>query len=376
MGARILVICLLLLSALAAIIALAVVSAQSVRAGSHLNTTSMEFAAYKNTDYAVCTMASPCPTQNMHQLAGSSVFYFDPTLNPAEFCGCFGGLIAVPSAARDSAFSYSWIRVATGQTSAMLGNFWLMFQLAIGRKSPRTMWNVSIPVFVYDLFTFIYWWYGYVVFMTKPAFAQAPSILQWTSAWRYIYLCIAHQTRWAILASLVFLVQWGATISAIHAMNMLDDEPKYPEYDIRKQGFDIGSSAATNCTIDQLGNRTDLFVAPSIGHQDDVVIELFVNFILVSLATIGGLFFQIKSNSNSDTDRIGHRCLLLVTLAMLPMEYWFLLSPTLQEPSGQASVLYDPICTVIHVTMSKSKGLLDIDMNARAQRLLRAWVNV
>jgi hypothetical protein len=376
MGARIYVICFLLLSALVAIIALAVVSAKSVQAGSHLNTTSMEFAAYKNTDYAACTTVSQCPTENMHQLVGSSVFYFDPTLSPSEFCGCFGGLIVVPSTARDSAFSYSWVRVATGQTSAILGNLWLMFQLAIGKKSRGTMWNVSIPVVVYDLFTFIYWWYGYINFMTKPAFAQAPSILQWMSSWRYIYLCIAHRTPWAIFASLVFIIQWGATISAIHVMNMLGDEPKYQEYDIQKQGFDVDSSAATNCTVDQLGNRTDLFVGPYIGHQDDVVIELFVDFILVSLAAMGGLLFQIKSILDSDTERAGHRCLLVITIAMLPMEYWFLLSPTFQEPSGQASVLYDPICTVIHVTMSKSKGLLDVNMNARVQRLLRAWVNV
>jgi hypothetical protein len=383
MRARIWILGFLLLTAVAIGIGVLVACIQYAKAGSGLDTDSLDFALFKNTDYAAeCGRGEICPdhiVSRARPVGSSGVLWFDVVISPAEFCACFSDYKIAPSTPRESAFSYGWASIALDQTYSLATGLYayLAFLLTddVGRLWP------ALPLIGSDVFSTVSWWVSLIMAAVQPAFRQTPSLLQWITPWRYVYLGLHQRKPWlAALAVLILIAEWSATVAIIVRQNVILDPkptPAFQRYDLQMSSFDT-SPGRTNCTADVVRGLTGLFVVPEITNGDQDVSQsvvratYFATFVFNTIAGVAALIYYAVGDSGKSTQR----SFILMMVAMGIMEYWILGSLALQKTVPQAVILLHPTCEVVHITVSRHRSYFDVDKHMRVWRIIRAWANV
>lgn len=390
MEKKLLLLAFLLLTSGVVYIALLAVTIQYVQAGSHLDTSSFDFALFKNTGYTTeCGQYGDqvCPDAIMSRLrefGSSGLYWTDAVVSPVDYCRCFLSFKILPSTPRDSAFTFSWASLALDQTYAITSHLWAYFGLL---RTGADIWAFKWPMFLGDIFITVAWWVNLFIAAAHPASKQTPSLLQWITPWKYLFIGFSraskekpHAGRITVTAAVFFVAQVVATIAIMARQHVVSDpgpSPIFQRYDLQASALDQAPGTA-NCSAEDIASLTGLFVVPQIvnSHQDITQAVLpatyLASFVFDFVAAVAGLIYYMVSDSE---EGLNHSYVFMM-VAMAIMEYWILLTPALEKTRSQPVILFHPECNVVHVTVSRHKSYFDVNKAARGWRIFRAWVNV
>lgn len=369
--------------------------------GSKMNTSSLEFALYKNTFYNSCSKGNsracdiPKPKIVSGTSGNTSILYWDVGLMKEDFCACFQDYKLVPSKPRQSAFVYNGLSIWLTQTVTLGTGLYILMSLVMMAErweeyaEEREIAKHSWALFLYDIIQFIMWWVGFIMLAHSPASASPVAILSWITPFRYMYSLASpplsnriskepanNRSTLVRIMGIITAIQWIASASTIgithiFGLGTIRGEPQFIRYNFQASMFDSapGSSA---CSISDVQDLTGLFTSPlvSAGRYSSSNVAYMISFVFNSIAAAVGAWRFFFSEHTLYKGLGGTMFILLLT------DYIILVISVCQTSEAVSTILFNQQCNVIHITMSPNKGYMDVSGFSKGWRAVKGWFSV